>query len=169
MENQTRDIGPWYRQKWLLFVLSPLVAVVIYASIFMYIAISTSDGIVKDDYYKVARGTNVDNSRVLEAANRGIRGELLVDALTGDLRLKFNADTQLPSTLTLDLVHPAHKKYDQQITLRNVNSSDVYLGSLQGNLEGKRYLMLSDDSGAWVLKRELLPPYDQRSFELLPE
>ena len=169
MEHQTKDIGPWYHQKWLWFVLAPLIAVVIYASIFMYIAITTSDGIVKDDYYKVARGTNVDTSRGAEAAKRGMRGELLVDVLTGDLRLQLSSNQPLPPELTLDLIHPSHQKYDQQITLKSVNGSDIYLGSLQANLEGKRYLMLSDESGSWVIKRDLLPPYDQRSFELLPQ
>lgn len=167
MEQQTEDIGPWYHQKWLWFVLAPLIAVVIYASIFMYIAISTSDGIVKDDYYRVARGTNVDTRRVEEAAKRGMHGDLLIDALTGDIRVQLKSDVALPQQLTLDLVHPSHQKYDQTITLRSVNGSDIFVGSLQSNLSGKRYLTLSDQTGEWVLKREILPPYDQRSFELL--
>src|SRR5210317_2625682 len=166
MEEQTHDIGQWYHQKWLWFVLAPLIAVVIYASIFMYIAITTSDGIVKDDYYKIARGTNVDLSRVSAASDRGIKGELLVDSLTGDLRLALSSNVAMPNELTLDLVHPSHQKYDQTITLRSVNGQGVYLGSLQANLEGKRYLMLSDKSGEWLIKADLLPPYDQRSFAL---
>lgn len=166
MEEQTHDIGPWYHQKWLWFVLAPLIAVVIYASIFMYIAITTSDGIVKDDYYKIARGTSVDTSRVEAAAKRGLQGELLVDALTGDLRVQLKSNGTLPSELILDLVHPSHQKYDQTITLRSVNGEGVYLGSLQAVLEGKRYLMLSDASGEWLIKTDLLPPYDQQSFKL---
>jgi len=166
MDNQTQDIGPWYHQKWLWFVLAPLIAVVIYASIFMYIAITTSDGIVKDDYYRVARGTNVDTSRIAVATERAIKGELLVDALTGDLRLSISSNQELPTELTLDLVHPSHQKYDQSIRLRSVNGAGVYLGSLQANLEGKRYLMLSDTSGEWLIKADLLPPYDQRIFAL---
>lgn len=166
MDNQTQDIGPWYHQKWLWFVLAPLIAVVIYASIFMYIAITTSDGIVKDDYYRVARGTNIDTSRIAVATERAIKGELLVDALTGDLRLSISSSQKLPTELTLDLVHPSHQKYDQSIRLRSVNGAGVYLGSLQANLEGKRYLMLSDTSGEWLIKADLLPPYDQRIFAL---
>ncbi len=166
MEEQTHDIGPWYHQKWLWFVLAPLIAVVIYASIFMYIAITTSDGIVKDDYYKIARGTSVDTSRVEAAAKRGLQGELLVDALTGDLRVQLRSNGALPSELILDLVHPSHQKYDQTITLRSVNGEGVYLGSLQAVLEGKRYLMLSDASEEWLIKADLLPPYDQQSFKL---
>jgi len=168
MQQQTEDIGPWYHQKWLWFVLSPLIAVVIYASIFMYIAVSTSDGIVKDDYYRVARGTNVDTSRTVEAARLGIQGQLLVDALTGDLRLTLETESPMPRQLLLDLIHPSHQKYDQKITLRAINDANIYLGSLQGNLTGKRYLMLSDPNGSWLVKAELQPPYDQRSFDLRP-
>lgn len=166
MEHQTQDIGPWYKQKWLLFVLAPLAAVFIYATFFIYIAVVTSDGIVKDDYYKVARGTSVDTRRDEAAISRAIKGELLVDSLTGDLRLTLNSNSELPQMLTLDLVHPSHQKYDQQITLRSVNGKGVYLGSLAGKIEGKRYLLLSAKDADWALKRELLPPYDQRIFSL---
>lgn len=166
MEHQTQDIGPWYKQKWLLIVLAPLVAVFIYATFFIYIAVVTSDGIVKDDYYKVARGTTVDTRRDEAALQREVGGELLVDSLTGDLRLTLSSNSPLPEQLILDLVHPSHQKYDQQITLRSVNGAGVYLGSLAGKIEGKRYLMLGAPNVDWVLKHELLPPYDQRIFSL---
>ncbi len=167
MEKQTQDIGPWYKQTWLWFVLTPLIAVVIYASIFMYIAITTSDGVVRDDYYKIARGMNVDTSRVEAAAKLGINGDILIDTLTGDIRLNLSAYTPLPSELILDLIHPTHQKYDQSITLRAVSqNSGVYLGALQSHLEGKRYLMLSDSSHSWHIRREINPPFEQNSFSL---
>lgn len=167
MDNQTHDIGPWYKQPWLWLVLAPLIAVVIYASTFMYLAVSTSDGIVRDDYYKVARGTNVDTTRTQRAAELGIRGDILIDSLTGDIRLTLKAKEVLSDRLLLDLVHPSHQKYDQSITLRSVNAdSGIYLGSLISELQGKRYLLLSDTDETWRIRREIDAPYDQSSFDL---
>ena len=166
MTEQTKDIGPWYKQSWLWFVLTPLIAVVIIASILIFFAITTADGIVKDDYYKVARGTEIDSTKTQEAQRLGLKGEFMVDSLTGDVRLTLNSKDPLAETLTVDLVHPAHQKYDQTLTLRSVNGTGIYLGSLTKQLDGKRYLIVSTPDGRWNLRTEILPPYDQNSFKL---
>lgn len=158
--------APWYKQTWLWFVLAPLIAVMIYAPVFMYLAVTTSDGIVKEDYYKVARGLNIDHSREQAAIELGIQGELLLDNLTGDVQLRLQANGNLPSTLGLDLVHPTHQKYDQSLTLRAVGTSGVYNGALQGALQGKRFLILGPADSSWQLRAELQPPYDQQHFSL---
>ena len=108
--------SPWYKQVWLWFVLAPLIAVVLYTPVFIYLAVSTSDGIVKDNYYKVARGYNVDTSLEDKAATLGINGQLLIDSQTGDLRLNMNTSATLPEQLSLSIIHPTHQQYAQQIT-----------------------------------------------------
>lgn len=167
MEAQTHDIGPWYKQRWLWFILAPIIAVMIYASIFMYFAITTSDGIVRDDYYKVARGMNVDTSKQDRAIAMGIEGSLLLDSLTGDVRVVLSATEALPEILTLDLVHPTHQKYDQTISVKKVDpNTNIFLGSLQQRLEGRRYLLLSDEATSWRIRSEINPPYEQNKFAL---
>lgn len=166
MTEQTHDIGPWYKQKWLWFVLAPLIAVVIYGTTFLYLAITTMDGVVKDDYYKEARGTNVDTSRSDEADRLGIHGEVLLDTLTGDIRLDLKSNVFLGDQLSVDLVHPTHQKYDQSLTVRSLGDTGVYVGNLQGTLTGKRYLIITNKEGNWRLRREILPPYDQNTFKV---
>lgn len=166
MEQQTQDLGPWYRQNWLWFVLTPLIAVFFVAGILIYFAITTADGVVKEDYYKVARGTTIDTTRQARAIALGIHGDILIDSLTGDVRLQLNSNQPLPDTLKLDLVHPTHQKYDQSLLLRTLNADGIYLGSLQAQLESKRYLLLSDLDESWRLHTEIYPPYDQQSFKL---
>jgi len=168
MTEQTHDIGPWYKQTWLWFVLTPLIAVVIYGTTFLYLAITTMDGVVKDDYYKVARGTTVDNSKSVNAISLGIKGNILIDAVTGDVRLDLSSYNDLGNSLTVDLVHPTHQKYDQSITVRSTGSEGVYAGSLQSQLTGKRYLIISDTDSTWSIRREILPPYDQNTFTVDP-
>lgn len=158
--------SPWYRQTWLWFVLAPLIAVLIYAPIFIYLAVSTSDGIVKEDYYKVARGFNIDHSREEAAQARGIQGELLIDSLTGDIQLRLRANSTLPEELQLSLIHPTHQKYDQVLRLRALDHQGLYSGSLQGPLQGKRYLILEPLDQQWQLRLEVEPPYEQRTYPL---
>jgi len=164
MSEQTQS--PWYKQTWLWFVLAPLIAVMIYAPVFMYIAVTTSDGVVKEDYYKVARGLNIDHSREQAAQSLGIHGRLMIDSVTGDLRLQLKSAEPLPRELQLSLIHPSHQKYDQILHLRSVDGNGLYSGNLQAELVGKRYVILGPLDQAWQLRAEIDPPYEQNSFEL---
>ncbi len=159
--------GPWYKQPWLWFILAPIIAVVIYGTFFLYLSIVTHDGIVKDDYYKMARGHFVDTSRSETAIKLGLGATLQLDNVTGDLMLQFASKTEAsPDYLALSIVHPTHQQYDQIITLKQVPGSQAYTGSLKTSLKGKRYLILQDDTAAWNLRAEILPPYDQNVIQL---
>ncbi|MBR9882129.1 MAG: FixH family protein [Oceanospirillales bacterium] len=164
MSEQSQS--PWYKQTWLWFVLAPLIAVMIYAPFFIYLAITTADGVVKDDYYKVARGFNTDHSREQEAQRLGIHGSLLIDSVTGDVRLQIKSNEKLPDSLHLSLIHPTHEKYDQVITMKAVDGQGLYGSSLQADLVGKRYAILEPLDKAWQLRLEIGPPYEQSSFAL---
>lgn len=168
-DSSKHAIAPWYKQPWLWFILAPLFAVAIYGSFFLYMAITTSDGIVKEDYYKVARGHFVDSTKENEAIKLGISGVLQLDNLTGDLMFIMNSSVQnKPEGLTLYIVSPTHEKYDQSIQLKQVPHSDAYTGSLKAGLKGKRYILLESTDGSWRLRTETYPPYDQKAIELKP-
>ncbi len=160
--------APWYKQPWLWFILSPLIAVFIYASVFIYIAVTTSDGIVKEDIYKVARGTSIDTSKAEAASKLGLKARLDFDTVTGDINLRLSgALTTFPQTLKLNIIHPTHQKFDQILTLRSVDGKGIYSGSLNAGLIGKRYLSLSPTDDSWGLRQEITPPYTERlSFTL---
>jgi hypothetical protein len=158
--------SPWYKQTWLWFVLAPLIAVMIYAPIFIYLAVTTSDGIVKEDYYKVARGLNIDHSREDAAREMGIQGRMMLDGLTGDVQIKLDSNTSLPDELQLSLIHPTHQKYDQVLRLRAVDRQGLYSGNLQGQLLGKRYVILEPLDQQWQIRLETTPPYEQSEYQI---
>ncbi|WP_286237703.1 FixH family protein [Neptuniibacter halophilus] len=168
MSNSSNNsVAPWYKQPWLWFILAPLIAVFIYGTFFLYIAITTSDGIVKDDYYKVARGHFVDSSKAQKAIDLAIGGTLQLDNLTGDLMLHFRSNqTEKPALLILDIISPTHQKYDQKITLKRVDGTNAYTGNLKSSLKGKRYILLEAEDATWRLRTESNPPYDQKTIEL---
>ena len=51
--NQEQDEGPWYKQPWAWFVLTPLITVVLVSSVTVTIAVKYADERVIDNYYKV--------------------------------------------------------------------------------------------------------------------
>lgn len=166
MSLDTQSQAPWYKQTWLWFVLAPVIAVVIYAAIFIYLAVTTSDGIVKDDYYKVAKGISVDTTRADAARALGLHGNLMIDGVTGDVQLQLQGNKPLPDTLDLDIVHPTHQKYDQRLHLRSAGAKGIYLASLQEHLLGKRYVIIEPANKGWQLRLEIHPPYDQSNYPL---
>lgn len=161
--------GPWYKQPWLWFILTPIIAVVIYGTFFLYLSIVTHDGIVKDDMYKVARGHFVDKSQSQAAKELGVEGSLALDNVTGDLMLNFTSNqTEKPAFLNLSIIHPTHQQYDQRILLKHIDGTSSFTGNLKHTLKGKRYLILEDDSSQWNLRAEIHPPYDQNTIILKP-
>ncbi len=168
-EDEIQAAKPWYKQPWLWFILSPLIAVAIYGFTFLYLAITTMDGVVKDDYYRLARGYEVNTEKNHNAIDQKITAELNLDDVTGDIMIKLNGQlTSVPEFLTLDIVHPTHQKYDQTITLKAIGSRQLYSGSLANPLKGKRFLFLTPPDENWHLHKEILPPYEQRRFEMKP-
>ncbi|MGB1238256.1 MAG: FixH family protein [Pseudomonadales bacterium] len=158
---------PWYKQPWLLFALTPLVATVIVGTSWLVISIISADGIVKDDHYKIAKGYFRDPSKLQLAFDKQISADINLDNLTGDITLNLSGQFETyPKLLTLDVVSPTHQKYDANISLKQVADQPFYIGSLPGPLKGKRYLILNPEDNSWRLRTEIAPPYDQRTFKL---
>lgn len=156
MNDQTPAVAPWYKQPWLWFILAPLIAVFIYGFAFLYISIVTHDGIVKDDYYKIARGYTIDESRANFTRELELKGDLTFDLLTGDVVVKLDGKLQtIPEFITLSVIHPTHRNYDQELTLRNQQGTSAFIGSLTGKLLGKRYLTLTPEDDKWRLRTEI--------------
>lgn len=170
MTQDRQAIAPWYKQPWLWFILTPLFAAITVSLAFVYVAYTTFDGEVKDDYFKVARGLAVDPSRTEEAIHLGLDADLLIDELTGDVVATVRG--QLPAkldTLQLEIVHPTHEKYDQLVLLHRLSGSDRFNGSLQAKINtGKRYLVLQPADKSWDLRAVANPPYTPLRIELKP-
>ena len=95
------SVSPWYKQPWLWFLLVPLIATVLYSTLFISASLLTSDGLVKDDYYKQAKEIHRDNSKDQIASEMGLIASLRLDTVTGDINLEITSSTgtQLPVEL----------------------------------------------------------------------
>ncbi len=150
---------PWYRQPWLWFLLTPLIAVFIFGTSYAYLSVVTFDGMVKGDYAKSAKSFNIDNSRLRQAAILGLQGGLVIDPVTGDLRLTLNATNEfLDPQLMLQVIHPTMENWDQDLILAKRPDGNYY-GTLSKGIEGRRYLHLMDQANSWRMMTEVSTPW----------
>ena len=56
--NTTQTVKPWYREPWPWLLMTGPFVVVVAACYTAYLAISTSDGLVANDYYKQSLTVN---------------------------------------------------------------------------------------------------------------
>jgi len=156
---QTHDIGPWYKQPWLWFILAPLIAVFFYGTSYAYLSVVTFDGMVKDDYEKTAKHFNLASSRLDTAAAMELKAQINLDTLTGDIRLVISSSPVVNSpTLLLDIVHPTMASLDQPITMAR-RPDGSYYGSLNKTINGKRYLHITGPDNTWRLSSEVHSPW----------
>ncbi|MFC1589093.1 FixH family protein [Pseudomonadota bacterium] len=157
---------PWYRYPlvWMVIVI-PFSAVVM-GVIMIWLAVTTDDGLVADDYYKQGMTINRDLNRDLVAKEKGISASLKMDNSEGWLRLGLNkgALQAYPETLQLRFQYATHDHNDVHLVL-NHGQADQYIGIIKHPLiQGKWYLELSE--GEWRLNGHINA---DRQVELLLE
>ena len=137
---------PWYRYPmvWMM-VLIPFSAVVM-GGVMIWLAVTTDDGLVADDYYKQGMTINRDLKRNAVAKERGISATLEMDGSEGWVKLSLNKGVlqDYPETLNLKFQYATHDHNDVQVVL-NHGQADQYIGMIKKPLiQGKWYLELHD-------------------------
>ncbi len=149
---------PWYREPWpWLLMLGP--AIVIVAGITTaWIAYSTSDGLVAEDYYK--KGLVVDQTlaRSREATNLGLRFQARFAAETIDAALSATKSESFsyPRILRVTLSHPTRAGLDQQFVLDRLG--DRYVGRFRLPASGHWLVLVEDESMSWRLMGNIVLP-----------
>lgn len=135
---------PWYRQFWPWFIMALPASAVIAGLSTVYIAFKNQDSVVRDDWYQDGKSINLDMARETRAHALGISAELVLDALTGDVRLALhgNPPLLLPASLRLVFSHVTRADLDQAITLQRRNDGQ-YHGTLGRMLRGRFDIELS--------------------------
>jgi len=149
---------PWYKipQVWLIITFPSLA--VIGGSYTMYLAISTSDGLVTDNYYRKGLAINQElgRDRVAEALKLFAQLQLIENT---KIRMKLTGKLeQFPDKLTINWQHPTREGFDQSIALQKT-ADNSYLGELQHGLNGGNwYLSIQQDD--WRIKGRLHWPHE---------
>ena len=147
---------PWYAEPWVwLLITFPLVAV-IGGMITIYLAVSTSDGLVVDDYYKRGKAINVDLARDRAAARYGLQAQIDIDLRNNRVQLRLLAPAgRHPNAVQLSLLHPTRAGHDQVLQLQRA-ADGGYSGGLDELTRGNWYLQLEADD--WRLSGSMRVP-----------
>lgn len=162
-------VKPWYREPWAWFLILPVLTSVIVGMFMLRMAITTSDGLVSDDYYKEGRAYNKTRERDELAAALGAQAIVTLDSVTGDLTVKIQGQfDRLPNDLVLDVVHPTREGFDVTLPLTSTLGSE-YVTSLESLMPGPRLLELASAKQGWRLRARTLWPDQSVTYLRPPE
>ena len=157
-----QDTIPWYKQPLVWMIIAIPSSAVIAGFATFYLAVTTDDGLVADDYYK--QGLSINRKIAREDAAKGLRliAEIDVDTDTGFIKVKFNKgkiDTY-PSSLLLTLKHATQQQRDKRVTLQH-GIADEYVGAVaDGIQEGVWHFELTsnadENAGDWRLAKRVM-------------
>ena len=125
-------------------------AVVVAGALTAWIAYSTRDGLVADDYYK--RGLAINKELRKEDAARKSGIALLIFREEGVLRIKVDGDS--PAALFVQLIHTTREGNDVRLRLARVG--DAYEAVLPALAPGHWRAIVEDPQGRWRIVKERL-------------
>lgn len=145
-------VKPWYREPWPWILMAGPAVVVVAGIATAWIAVTTSDGMVEDDYYKSGLAINQTLEHDRAAQSLGIKAQLLAGDDASQIRLLLQGDekTALPQELRLKVLHPTRSGVDQVVVLKR-QGDGYYAGKLSA-LEAARWRLTLEDAGrTWRL------------------
>ena len=139
---------PWYREPWPWFLALGPAIVVVAGAVTTTLAITTSDGLVSDDYYKQGLAINRTLAREERASDLQVTARVQFNEERQRVRVWLTAGAVPPKTLRLALFHGARASDDQAIVLGAI-APGLYEGTLRQPGAGKWQLRLEDGEGTW--------------------
>jgi len=154
-ENMTAK-RPWYAEPWVWLMIAFPLAAVIGGMVTIYLAVSTSDGLVVDDYYTRGKAINVDLARDRAAARYGLQARIDIDLQTNRAHVHLEAPAGVrPEAVRLSLLHPTRAGHDQVLLLPRA-ADGRYSGAVAELMRGNWYLQL--EAGDWRLSGSMQVP-----------
>ena len=160
--NQDESSLPWYRQRWLWFVLSVPICSVILSSIMVYVAVVGKDSLVSDNYYK--DGMEINQTIEQDELARTLSlAPVLSISKDGVASVQFSSN-KLPAQpfVTLKILHPTVA--DNDVSVKLLPTERGYMGDIPQNLSGRRYIDLYAFDQSWRIREEVYLPVDSHTL-----
>ncbi len=137
---------PWYKEPYVWFVIFFPSLAVVSGVVMIYLAISSNDGMVVDDYYKKGLEINQTLERDQAAIAHQLEGTLHVDKERNLmwLYLKSAPNYTLPNSIQLGFSHRTKAGLDQNVVLQRI-ANDTYQAALPPLVEGPWFILLAAD------------------------
>lgn len=140
---------PWYRQGWPWFLIALPALTVIAGVVTAWLAVTTNDGLVVDDYYKQGLAIQQTMARSQRAAELGLEAQLRLGAEAFELQLTSRAAEAVPDRLRITFSHPTRPGMDQALTLEGHQGR--YSAPLRGLTSGRWDIQIEDEARTWRL------------------
>ena len=143
---------PWYRQAWpWLLMLMPALAIV-GGAITFWLAATTNNSLVVDDYYKEGKAINRQLEREQSAERLGLAATIARGPDGGaELRLASAAGAPLPPFVTVRLVHATRAELDRTVTLSATGGGVYRSGQAELPDSGRWNVLVEDPDRSWRL------------------
>lgn len=126
-------------------------AAIVGGAVTIWLAVSTSDGLVADDYYRRGLAINQEIRRDQALLERGITA--IIETRNGLLRVRLEGRGAAPEALFAQLVHATRAGYDRRLRLARV-APGVYEAGLPALPAGRWRLVLEDPRREWRIVKE---------------
>jgi hypothetical protein len=170
MRTNPTDDGnrPWYRHRWpWLLAIAPLAA--FFGGMFtLWLAVTTSDPLVVDDYYREGRAINQQLARDRLATSLGLRATLTFAPEGGTtdepaariaVRLAAERGSGWPAQLRLLVVHATRAQSDLEYALEHAGEGR-YLAGGPMPAAGRWLVQIEDPGRTWRLVAPSVTHFD---------
>jgi hypothetical protein len=150
MTSSLHSPKPWYRERWPWLLMAGPAIVVVAGIATAFIALSTDDGLVADDYYKRGLLINKQLERTGRGAAMGI-GAVATFLPDGAVRVELQGlatGADVPPVLRLRLTHSTRAGHDRSALLQR-GPGGAYVGFVEPPPPGRWLVTLETD--AWRL------------------
>lgn len=166
MAHRTADSKPWYREPWPWLLMAGPAVVVVAGLVTAYLAVTTNDGLVVDDYYRRGLAINATLVRQEHATELGLSAVVTLPAGRDAVRVTLGGVVERQAPIRLRFVHPTRGGLDQSTRLLPLAGSD-YGATLKPLAPGAWQVLLEDEASGWRLAGIL--PRGSNRLELRPQ
>lgn len=147
------DNQPWYKQRWPWLLMAGPIVVIVAGVITAWLAVTSNDGLVTDDYYKQGMEVNQTLHRDQQASSLGMQADVMRAGQNVRLFIRANDGVAVPQALELKLAHPTRAGQDQSVAMA-AEGQGFYSGKLAGEVAGRWLVSIEDPAGQWRLHGE---------------
>jgi hypothetical protein len=159
---------PWYREPWPWLLMSGPAVVVVAGFATLYLAATTEDGLVFDDYYRQGLAINSTLAREERARVLGLSAILDLSPQRDAAQARLVGMTGPQGRLRLRFVHPTRVGRDQSVMLVP-RPAETYASVLKPLDAGTWQVIIEDEVAGWRLAGTLLPGQDRVELRPRPE
>lgn len=147
---------PWYREPWPWLLMAGPAIVIVAGLVTAWLAVSSSDGLVSEDYYKQGLAAGETLARNQRAEELGITAGVSMTRETMRIRLSAAETFKFPASVSVALSHPTRAGLDQRLILKRV--AEEYQGEMLLPASGHWIIVIEDEDKSWRLTGSIMLP-----------